>query len=285
MRLIKIPGGAFRMGSVEFYAEEAPVAERAVPSFRIGRAPVTNAEFAAFVAATGYVTVAERPVRLPGQSERAPGSLVFVATAAPVDLRDWRQWWRWVEGADWRHPYGPDSSLTDRQNHPVVQVAREDAEAFCAWAQVRLPTEAEWEYAARGGLDGARYVWGDEDPWDGELKANTWQGAFPYRNTGARGWQGTSPVGLFPPNGYGLVDVAGNVWEMTASPWTRTHQEHDACSCGPAPSASQSGSYVAKGGSHLCSPDYCFRFRPAARSSQTPDSATTHLGFRVAADL
>lgn len=284
---VAISGGHFRMGSDDFYPEESPVVECTVGPFQLGRAPVTNREFAAFVAATGYLTTAERPLDLPalGLPEGAPddaGSLVFTMTPGPVDLRDWRQWWLWVVGATWRTPQGPGSNVATRAEHPVVHVSHEDALAYCAWAGARLPTEKEWELAARGGLESATYGWGEEHPAEGALKANTWQGSFPYRNTGALGWVGTSPVGAFPPNPFGLVDMIGNVWEWTSSPWTDRHPV-DACACSPV-AHSSGDSMVTKGGSHLCAPEYCRRYRPAARTSQSTDSSTSHIGFRVARD-
>ncbi|WP_439564142.1 formylglycine-generating enzyme family protein [Microcella sp.] len=290
--LVTIEPGEFAMGSTEFYPEEAPVRRRLVDRFRIARAPVTNAQFGAFVDATGYVTTAERPLPeddFPGLDDaaRLPGSLVFTMTAGPVDLSDWRQWWSWEPGACWRTPFGPGSDIRDKGDHPVVQVSLDDAEAYCAWAGGRLPTEVEWEFAARGGIDGAVFAWGDEPQRADDLRANTWQGSFPWSNTGARGWHGTSPVGTFPPNGYGLVDVVGNVWEWTATPWTDRHSP--ACECSPQADLAQTGDatssgWVAKGGSHLCAPEYCLRYRPAARTRQSRDSSTTHMGFRVARD-
>lgn len=288
--LVAIEGGSFAMGSTAFYREEAPVVQRTVAPFELARTPVTNAQFAAFVAATGYVTTAERPLDpadFPGavDLDTTPGSLVFTPTEGPVDLRDWRQWWRWVPGASWRAPRGPEAPAA-LDGHPVVQVSFEDAVAFCEWAGVRLPTEEEWELAARGGLDGATYTWGEEPQHVGALKANTWQGDFPWRSTGANGWVGTSPVGVFPPNGFGLLDMAGNVWEWTSTRWTDRHEavptaSPSSCGCSPA-AAPGSDDRVAKGGSHLCAPEYCLRYRPAARTRQSPDSATTHMGFRVA---
>jgi formylglycine-generating enzyme len=283
--LIELSGGSFQMGSTDFYPEESPVHEVSVPSFAIERHPVTNAQFAEFVDATGYVTVAEQsldPALFPGvpPDDLKPGALVFRPTRGPVDLRDWRQWWTWVPGACWRHPFGPGSSVEDRLDHPVVQVAFPDASAFAAWAGRQLPSEAQWEYAARAGSTSA-YAWGDDVRPGGQLMANTWQGQFPYRNDGAFGWVGTSPVGIFPPNGFGLVDMIGNVWEWTT---TRFHPRHRADNaqggCCPAPLGDPSVMQALKGGSHLCAPEYCHRYRPAARSSQSQDSATTHIGFR-----
>ncbi|WP_240666180.1 formylglycine-generating enzyme family protein [Oerskovia turbata] len=320
--MVPLPGGSFRRGSAEFYPDEGPVHEATVAPFEIEQHPVTNAQFAAFVAATGYVTVAERPLDpadYPGVAteDLVPGALVFTATAGPVDLSDWRQWWRWQPGARWSAPHGPGSSVEGREDHPVVQVSFEDAQAYAAWAGRSLPTEVEWEYAARGGLDGARFAWGDEYRPGGELLANHWQGSFPYRNTGAAGWVGTSPVGTFPPNGFGLVDMIGNVWEWTTSFYTPDHTsearsaaeveaarsaltvEMPAC-CSPsagqarpaqpdgdgarAAASAEPGSTIPrktlKGGSHLCAPEYCLRYRPAARSPQAVDTATSHIGFR-----
>ncbi|AKS35717.1 formylglycine-generating enzyme family protein [Mycolicibacterium goodii] len=288
--LVEVPGGSFRMGSTSFYPEEAPVHTATVADFAIERHPVTNAQFAEFVDATGYVTVAERPLDpelYPGVSEAdlVPGSLVFRPTPGPVDLRDWRQWWDWAPGACWRHPFGPAREPC-RPDHPVVQVAYPDALAYATWAGRRLPTEAEWEYAARGGPDGdvgLRYAWGDEVSPGGRLMANTWQGRFPYRNDGALGWKGTSPVGTFPPNRLGLVDMIGNVWEWTATKFSAHHRPGDRShvTCCPPPAGGDPGVIqVLKGGSHLCAPEYCHRYRPAARSPQSQDSSTTHIGFR-----
>lgn len=286
--LVALPGGSFRMGSTQFYPEEAPVHTVTVGAFAVERHPVTNAQFAAFVAETGYVTVAEQspdPALYPGASAQdlVPGALVFRPTDGPVDLRDWRQWWHWVPGADWRHPFGPDSDTADRLEHPVVQIAYPDAVAYAAWAGRRLPTEAEWEYAARGGST-TTFAWGDVAAPDGRLMANTWQGRFPFRNDGALGWVGTSPVGTFPPNGFGLVDMVGNVWEWTTTQFSAHHRLDgpvESC-CGPStpdPTVAQ----TLKGGSHLCAAEYCLRYRPAARSPQSQDSATTHIGFRCVA--
>ena len=292
--LIELPGGMFRMGSARFYPDESPVHTVTVAGFAVEQHPVANAQFAEFVTATGYTTVAERPLDpelYPGVApdDLAPGALVFRPTAGPVDLRDWRQWWDWVPGASWRQPSGPGSSIVDRPDHPVVQVAHPDAAAYARWAGRRLPTEAEWEYAARGDND-ATYAWGDDVTPGGQLMANTWQGRFPYRNDGALGWIGTSPVGAFPPNGFGLADMIGNVWEWTATVYSAHHRPGEVppaprgC-CPPARGPDPAVTQTLKGGSHLCAPEYCHRYRPAARSPQSQDSATTHIGFRCAASV
>jgi formylglycine-generating enzyme required for sulfatase activity len=278
------------MGSTRFYPEEAPVHTVTVSSFAIERHPVTNAQFAEFVSATGYVTVAEQPIDSAlypeaDPAELVPGALVFRPTAAPVDLRDWRKWWHWAPGASWRQPCGHNSDITQKADHPVVQVAYTDAAAYARWAGRRLPTEAEWEYAARGGTN-TTYAWGDEEKPGGRLMANTWQGKFPYRNDGALGWIGTSPVGTFAPNEFGLLDMIGNVWEWTTTEFTAHHlpeQPPKAC-CTPSGPADPSVRQTLKGGSHLCAPEYCHRYRPTARSPQSQDTATTHIGFRCLAD-
>lgn len=283
--LITVPGGAFRMGSERFYPEESPVHEVSVESFSIERHPVTNRQFAEFVSATAHVTVAEQaldPELFPelAPEELIPGALVFRGTDGPVNLRDWRQWWAWMPGACWRHPFGPDSTIDDRLDHPVVQVAYPDAAAYAAWAGRRLPTEAQWEYAAGAGATTV-YGWGDEVQPDGQLMANTWQGRFPFHNTGALGWVGTSPVGSFPANVFGLSDMIGNVWEWTTTKYSPRHRPGEQqSSCCPQSTADPSVMQTLKGGSHLCAPEYCHRYRPAARSSQSQDSATTHIGFR-----
>ena len=291
--LVELTGGVFRMGSQQFYPDEGPVHDERVEPFAIEQHPVTNAQFSEFVSDTGYLTVAERPLDeglFPGLApeELEPGALVFTPTPGPVDLSNWRQWWGWSVGADWRHPFGPESDIEDRADHPVVQVAYPDAEAYAIWAGRRLPSEAEWEYAARA--DGtSTYAWGEELRPNGQLMANTWQGRFPYQNTGANGWVGTSPVGSFPSNGFGLSDMIGNVWEWTTTRYLARHAVASPC-CGPPPLAKQvpddqTTRKALKGGSHLCAPEYCLRYRPAARSPQSLDTATTHIGFRCVVRL
>ncbi len=279
-----IEPGSFTMGSDRHYPEERPARRIAADGFWIEPAPVTNARFARFVDETRYVTVAERApnaARYPDARPEllVPGSAVFAAPEHPVPLTDERAWWTYVPGASWRHPEGPSSSLDGRLEHPVVHVAYEDARAYARWAGRHLPTEVEWEYAARGGLDGADYAWGDELQPAGRHLANTWQGAFPYEDTAEDGFAGTSPVGAFPPNGYGLVDMIGNVWEWTRSA-ERLRSAYRSC-CAPAPAAAEDvPRRVIKGGSYLCTTAYCARFRPAARQFLDADSTTSHVGFR-----
>ncbi len=298
--MTRVEGGTFRMGDERFYPEERPVHRVTVDGFWIGTYPVTNAQFERFVAETGHVTFAEQPpdaALYPDASEEqlVPGSIVFRQPSQRVALGDWRRWWEWVPGADWRHPDGPGSSLEGRGAHPVVHVAHADAVAYAAWAGGDLPTEAEWEFAARGGLDGAVYTWGDEEAPGGRPGANTWQGEFPWQNLELDGFSRTSPVGSFPPNAYGLVDMAGNVWEWTAD-WFLSRHPPDSSSpcCAPLNPRVESpeGSYVSgepgpdiprrviKGGSHLCAPNYCLRYRPAARQAEPIDSTASHIGFR-----
>ncbi len=296
--MVLIPGGTFRMGSDSHYSEEAPVHSVAVDAFWIDRCEVTNSDFGAFVQATGYVTVAERPLDaadFPGAPPEnlVPGSLVFTRTPGPVDLRHLSQWWTWTPGACWRHPHGPHSSLEGLDAHPVVHVAYEDAAAFAAWAGKDLPTEAEWEHAARGGLDGAVFTWGDEREAPGERLANFWHGDFPWRP--AEGYGTTQPVGSFPANGYGLHDMAGNVWEWTTDWYTARHPEdaHKPCcvphnprgtdmeaSYDPAQPQFRIPRRVIKGGSFLCADSYCMRYRPAARRPEMIDTGMSHIGFR-----
>ena len=279
-----VRGGTLRMGSEDFYPEERPVRDVEVSDFWIDQHAVTAAEFRRFVRETGYVTVAERPLD-PNDYPDAdpellvPGSLVFRTTSGPMPLNDHRNWWEYVPGASWKRPGGPGTSINGRDNHPVVQVAYEDAEAYATWVGKELPTEAEWEYAARGGLDGAIFAWGDEHFPGGKPAANTWQGQFPSQNLKLDGFDGTSPVGSFPPNGYGLYDMTGNVWEWT-SDWFAGQSSSAPC-CAPEPLPGETfPRKVIKGGSHLCAPNYCLRYRPAARQGETIDTATGHIGFR-----
>jgi len=290
--MVEIPGGEFVMGSAAFYPEERPLRRARVERFWIDRHHVTNDEFARFVEAAGYVTVAERPLEL-GEVPGAPvqtypaGSLVFRQTEGPVDLGDSRLWWKYVPGAQWRHPQGPESTIEGLGDHPVVHVAYEDAEAYARWAGKELPTEAEWEFAARGGLEGKHFTWGDELEPDGKIMANTWQGEFPWENTLRDGYARTSPFGAFPANGYGLLDMAGNAWEWTADWYRADPGAPTSPCCAPVDESYDPGSpeiriprKVLKGGSHLCAPNYCLRFRPAARMPQMVDTGMSHLGFR-----
>ena len=289
--MVWVPGGTFLMGSDDHYPEEAPAHQVTVDGFWIDRHAVTNAEFARFVRATGHLTVAERapdPADYPGARPEllVPASTVFRNPGHPVDLGNPYNWWTYVPGADWRHPQGPASSIRSKPDHPVVHVAWADVEAYAAWAGRDLPTEAEWELACRGGLDGATYAWGDELNPGGRWMANTWQGEFPTENLELDGYVGTAPVGRFPANGYGLHDMIGNVWEWT-SDWYLAHGDaHHGC-CAPSRDRSVDpgdraaiGRRVMKGGSHLCAPNYCRRYRPAARMAQPVDTGTSHLGFR-----
>lgn len=299
--MIRVDGGEFAMGSEDFYPDEGPVRRVSVDGFWIDPYLVTNARFAAFVDETGYVTEAERapdPAMYPGAPPEnlVPGALVFVMPRSPVPLGDFTRWWVWTPGADWRHPTGPESSNADLTDHPVVQVSYGDAVAYCEWARCELPNETEWEFAARGGLDGATFTWGDEDPQESNPLANTWQGGFPYENSELDGWTRTSPVGSYPANGYGLYDMAGNVWEWTEDWYTANragHTSHDGSGPSGARGGTREGSFdpgqpeiaiprkVVKGGSHLCTPQYCYRYRPAARQPQMIDTATSHIGFRT----
>lgn len=302
-KMVKLPGGKFLMGSDKFYPEEAPVREVTVDGFYIDKYQVTNRDFKKFIDKTGYVTVAERPLNpadYPGAPPEnlVPGALVFKKSEGPVDLNDYFNWWYWQPGACWKHPKGPDSSIKEIMDHPVVHVAYEDAEAYAHWAGKELPCEAEWEYAARGGLEGKNFTWGDEDHQLTKPMANSWQGEFPYENLLVDIYEGTSPVGTYEPNGFGLYDMAGNVWEWT-SDWYVPNLDHRAekfkTCCTPAVNprvTSDLASYdpcqpgvriprkVLKGGSHLCAPNYCLRYRPAARQPQMIDTGMCHLGFR-----
>ena len=292
-----VPGGTFTMGSDDHYPEEAPAHRVTVEGFWIDHHTVTNTEFARFVKDTGYTTVAESPADpadYPGAKPEllVPSSVVFESPAQRVSLDNPYNWWTYVAGADWRHPQGPASSVKRRAHEPVVHVAWQDVAAYAEWIGKELPTEAEWEYAARGGLEGATYAWGEELTPDGQWMANTWQGEFPMHNTADDGHRGTAPVGSYPPNGYGLVDMIGNVWEWTTD-WYQPHGEtsHACCTLENPRGGEREKSFdpaagdaiprrVTKGGSHLCAPNYCRRYRPAARMAQTVDTSTSHLGFR-----
>lgn len=292
--LVRIPGGEFLMGSDRHYPEERPTRRVAVDPFWIERTPVTNRAFETFVEATGYVTLAERAPAAADYPDAAPdlllpGSALFTPPGRAVDLRFAGQWWAFTPGADWRHPEGPGSSIRARGDHPVVHVAYEDAEAYAAWRGLWLPTEAQWEFAARGGLDGADYAWGDTLNLEGRPMANTWQGRFPNENLALDGFERTSPVDAFPANGFGLLDMIGNVWEWTADFYAAAKPHRSCCTPRNPRNEDRDASVhphtriprrVLKGGSHLCAPNYCQRYRPAARQPQEVDTSTSHVGFR-----
>lgn len=302
--MVWIPGGEFTMGTNSDlgWPDEKPAHRVRLDGYWIDEIEVTNAQFQAFVKTTGYVTTAEKAPQIeeilaqlppgtpaPSKAELVAGSLVFTMTEGPVDLKDYSQWWKWTHGANWRHPEGPDSNLDGRDQHPVVQVSWHDAVAYAKWAGKRLPTEAEWELAASGGLGDKPYVWGDEPPSDTRIFANIWQGEFPYENTQADGFVRTSPVRSFKPNGYGLFDMAGNVWE-----WCADAYDHDAYAGRTGPDAivnplnerssdprnPRSASKAQRGGSFLCNDQYCSRYRPSARHGLSPDTGMSHVGFR-----
>jgi sulfatase modifying factor 1 len=298
--MVLIPGGYFRMGSDKHYPEEAPVHRVKVDSFFIDRTPVTNRQFKEFIKTTGHVTVAQTPPDPKDYPGALPhmlyaGSLVFMPPSHAVDLRNWGEWWTFLKGADWRHPYGPKSNINNLDHHPVVHVSFADAVAYANWAGKDLPTEAEWEYAARGGLESAEYAWGEEFTPGGKHQANTWQGEFPRQNLNDDGYERTSPVTAFPPNGYGVHDMIGNVWEWTSDFYSPRHRADAPKTCcipenprGGAEAASYDSCQpnikiprkVIKGGSHLCAPNYCRRYRPAARHAEPVDTSTSHVGFR-----
>lgn len=304
--MVWIPGTEYHMGTDSDlgWPDERPAHRVRVDGFWMDETEVTNDQFAEFVAATGYVTTAERAptaeeilaqsppgTPAPPPEMLVPGSLVFVPPDSPVDLRDYSQWWQWTPGASWRHPEGPGSDLKDRGTHPVTQVSWDDAAAYAKWAGKRLPTEAEWELAARGGLAGKPYVWGDEPPGSaGQWQANIWQGEFPHRNTAEDGYARTAPVRSFEPNGYGLYDMAGNVWEWCNDWYDRelyARRGGEQCTINPTgPSASYDPNQpyqpqrAQRGGSFLCNDSYCSRYRPSARHGGSPDTGMSHVGFR-----
>jgi sulfatase modifying factor 1 len=303
--MVWIRGGEFTMGTDSDlgWPDEKPAHRVRVDGFWMDETDVTNAQFREFVEATGYVTTAEKPpdaeeilrqmppgTPAPPKEKLVPGSLVFTPTKGPVDLRDYSQWWKWTPGANWRHPEGPNSSIDDRQDHPVVHVSWFDAVAYARWAGKRLPTEAEWEFAARGGLENKPYVWGDDKPTDTNIHVNIWQGDFPYRNTRADGYERTSPVKRFAPNGDGLYDMSGNVWQW-CSDWYQADLYRERAGKtvvdnprGPEKSFDPRQPYsplrAQKGGSFLCNDSYCTRYRPSARHGCTPDTGMSHMGFR-----
>ena len=264
--MVRMDGGRFKMGSDDVRAEEAPSRETKVEPFWIDRHDVTNAQFGRFVRETGYVTLAERH-----SGAQPPASLVFRTPTSVKNLSDLGQWWTMIHGADWRHPEGPGSSIAGRMHHPVVHVASADAASYATWAGRQLPTEAQWEFAARGGRDGDDFTWGNEPDNDAAPQANVWRGVFPVLNAGSNGFKGTSPVGCFPANGYGLYDMVGNVWQWTRDAWTPDH------ATAPASSTSR----VIKGGSFLCATNFCLRYRPGARQPGDADTGASHIGFRT----
>ncbi|MEE3720049.1 formylglycine-generating enzyme family protein [Tumidithrix elongata RA019] len=291
--MVLIHEGTFRIGSdSDRFPEERSASDVSVSSFCMDTHEVTNAEFAKFVKATGYKTVAELPLSkaqfpdLPDE-QRLPGSLVFQPPKEGEKQVPFLSWWTWTVGANWQHPFGKDSAIAGKDNYPVVHISYKDAEAYARWIGKSIPTEAQWEYAARGGLDGATYTWGEQYS---EKKANTWQGIFPFFNTKADGYTGLAPVGSFPPNGYGLYDITGNVWEWTSDFFEFGHDrkahQHDPVTFDRTKSfdpkkPDESVLHTIKGGSYLCAPNYCSRYRPAARESESPDTGTTHIGFRL----
>jgi sulfatase modifying factor 1 len=302
--MVWIRGGEFTMGtdSKLGWSDEKPAHQVRVDGFWIDETEVTNAQFRTFVESTGYVTTAEKAPSVeeilsqmppgtpaPTKDQLVAGSLVFTMTDGPVDLKDYSKWWKWTPGANWQHPEGPDSDLTDREPHPVVHVSWDDAVAFAKWAGKRLPTEAEWEFAARGGLIEKPYVWGDEAPSDTRIHANLWQGEFPCKNSEVDGFTRTAPAGTFKPNGYGVFDMAGNVWEWCADAYDqqaygrRAGQGVIANPLGEQSVDSRnplSGSRSQRGGSFLCNDQYCSRYRPSARHGLAPDTGMSHVGFR-----
>jgi formylglycine-generating enzyme required for sulfatase activity len=305
--MVWVPGGEFVMGtdSEKAWPDERPAHRVRVDGFWMDVHEVTNAQFQAFVTETGYLTTAEKAPTAeeilrqsppgtppPPKEVLVPGALVFSPPSGPVPLDDYRQWWKWTPGASWKHPEGPGSSIEVKGDYPVVQVSWDDAMAYAKWAGKRLPTEAEWERAARGGLDSKPYVWGDQAPTGTAKLANIWQGQFPHRNSAGDGFARLAPVKSFAPNGYGLYDVAGNVWEWCAD-WYQTDLYRSRAGQGvlvnpkgPERSSDPANPYephrVQRGGSFLCSDEYCTRYRPSARQGGAPDTGMSHVGFRCA---
>ena len=295
-----IPGGTFAMGSDKHYHEEAPMHMVKVDGFFMDIHTVSNREFRKFIDETNYITYAERPLdpeKYPGALPEmlVPGSLVFQKAKQPVDLRNFANWWDYIPHANWKQPYGPGSTIEGKDDFPVTQVAWEDAEAYANWAGKEIPTEAEWEFAARGGLDKKEFAWGDDVTPEGKFMANYWQGEFPWQNLMLDGHEGLAPVGFYPANGYGLFDMTGNVWEWTSDWYRDKHPDNPQKACcipqnprggfmensfDPRQPDIKIPRKVLKGGSHLCAINYCFRYRPAARIPQMIDSAACHLGFR-----
>ena len=293
--MVQIPGGTFWMGSDEGLITERPAHRVSVDTFRVDKYPVTNAQYARFVEATGFVTYSEKdpdPADYPGADPEllVAGSAVFAPPDGPVDMNNILNWWEYMPGANWNHPEGPDSSIEGREDHPVVHVTHQDAEAYCKWAGKQMLTEAQFEFAARGGFDRKKYSWGDQPRHFTEPLANTWQGEFPYENKNLDKFVATSPVGSFPPNGYGLYDVSGNVWEWV-SDWYHPAYFANSPANNPVgvseresldPREPGIAKRLIKGGSYLCSDNYCAGYRPSARMPAEPYSSTGHIGFRCA---
>ncbi len=303
--MVWIPGGEFLMGSTEGEPNETPVHPVRVSGFWMDETEVTNAQFRAFVEATGYVTQGEKPMSAEEYPDAPPdalkaGSLLFKKSDGPVSLDYHMQWWEFVPGADWRHPFGPDSSIEGKDDHPVVCISWDDAHAYAEWAGKRLPTEAEWEFAARGGLERASFAWGEEFSPDGAFQANLWQGEFPHDNTAEDGYATTAPVKQFPPNGYGLYDISGNVWEYVQD-WYDPDYYIRSPEFGPTgpsleevldpsrrlrrgsdhrPQLATTPHKVIRGGSYLCNDCYCKGYRPSARQISDMITSTNHTGFR-----
>ncbi len=307
--MVWIPGGEFEMGAAEQCNtnDAQPYHHVSVKGFWMDETEVTNNQFAAFVNATGYLTLAERPVDWeelkkivepdtpkPPDEMLQPGSLLFTPPTQPVILNDYTQWWSWVTGVNWKHPAGPNSTIEGKGNHPVVHIAYQDAEAYAKWAGKRLPTEAEFEFAARGGINAKEFAWGDQLNPNGKYLANYFQGSFPNHNTSEDGFEGTAPVKSFPPNGYGLFDMVGNVWEL-CSDWYAVDDFQNAGypallkdPKGPSktfdPNDPYAMKHVSKGGSFLCSANYCSNYKPSGRQGSSYDTGMSHTGFRCVKD-